>query len=221
MGTQMSCSNRLVIACVNTLFREGLSKILDNDESIKIVAETSNLIELIQYCEEGIFDILLLDLELEGLNLSKILELVKNDGKVILIIPDKLDDDELTNAILSGVRGYISKDANSSQLIKAIHAVEEGQLWIERKMMNKALDGFLISQSNRRKRRNSSIYSLSKTELKIVRMVLDGQSNKEIARHIYLSEKTVKFHLYKIFKKLSVKSRSELILYGYRKRLVG
>lgn len=217
----MSCSNRLVIACVNTLFREGLSKILDNDESIKIVAETSNLIELIQYCEEGIFDILLLDLELEGLNLSKILELVKNDGKVILIIPDKLDDDELTNAILSGVRGYISKDANSSQLIKAIHAVEEGQLWIERKMMNKALDGFLISQSNRRKRRNSSIYSLSKTELKIVRMVLDGQSNKEIARHIYLSEKTVKFHLYKIFKKLSVKSRSELILYGYRKRLVG
>jgi two-component system, NarL family, response regulator DegU len=220
----MSDLNRVVVACENTLLREGISKMLHEDEGIQIVAEASNLLELVQSCEEFQFDILLLDVELKGLNLSKILESVrnrnKNSGKVVLIIDDKFDEDDLINAILSGIRGYLSKDSNSNQLKRAVSFVHDGQLWVERKIMCKALEAFLSNHKRIRNKRNSSIYHLSKTELRILKVALKGQSNKQIAREVFLSEKTVKFHLYKIFRKLSVKSRSELILYGYRKGIV-
>ncbi len=210
---------RVVVACENTLLREGISKMLYEDEGIQIVAEVSNLLELIQSCEEFRFDILLLDVMLQGLNLSRILESFrnKNGSKVLLIIDDKFDEDDLADTILSGVRGYLSKESNSNQLKTAVHAVKDGQLWVERKIMCNALEAHLSNCKRISKKRHSSVYDLSKTELKILKLVLRGQSNKQIARDVFLSEKTVKFHLYKIFRKLSVKSRSELILYGYRK----
>ncbi len=210
---------RVVVACENTLLREGISKMLHEDEGIQIVAEVSNLLELIQSCEEFRFDILLLDVMLQGLNLSRILESFrnKNGSKVLLIIDDKFDEDDLADTILSGVRGYLSKESNSNQLKTAVHAVKDGQLWVERKIMCNALEAHLSNCKRISKKRHSSVYDLSKTELKILKLVLRGQSNKQIARDVFLSEKTVKFHLYKIFRKLSVKSRSELILYGYRK----
>ena len=217
----MSNSTRVVLACENTLLREGVSKMLNEDEGIQIVGEVSNLLELIQSREEFHFDVLLLDVMLQGLNLSKIMELFrnKNGSKVLLIINVKFDEDDLVDAILSGVRGYVSKDSNSSQLKTAVHAVNDGQLWVERKIMSNALYALLLNCKSISKKRHNSIYDLSKTELKILKLVLRGQSNKQIAREVFLSEKTVKFHLYKMFKKLSVKSRSELILYGYRKRI--
>jgi len=218
----LSSSTKLILACDNSLSREGISKILDEDESIQVVSETSNLLELLQFCKECVFDIILLDVSLEGLNLPKFLRLLKidNNKRVILIIEDKYDEDELINAILLGASGYLLEDTNSKQLKKAISAVKEGQLWIERKMMSNALDAFLYSHNYRRETGGNSIYSLAKTELKIVKMAWNGYSNKQIARDIYLSEKTIKAHLYKIFKKLSIKSRSELILYGFRNGLI-
>ena len=64
------------------------------------------------------------------------------------------------------------------------------------------------------------IYDLTETEIKIIKLVLTGMTNKEIADELYISEKTVKFHLYKVFKKLKVKNRSELMLFGFRNGLI-
>jgi DNA-binding NarL/FixJ family response regulator len=208
MKDKMSRLNRTLVACENTLLREGISKILHEDEGIQVVAEACNLLELIQFCEEFQFDILLLDADLQGLKLSKILESIRNKSgcKVILI--------------LLGVRGYLSKDSNSNQLKSAINFVSDGQHWVKREIMTKALEASSYTPNGRGKRANAPIYNLTKTELKIFKMVLEGHSNKQIARGVFLSEKTVKFHLYKIFRKLAVKNRSELILYGYRKGIV-
>jgi len=215
-------STRLILACNNILLGEGISKILDEDKSIQIVGVASNLLDLIQSCEECIFDILLLEFDFQGLNLTKILRLLNenNSGKVILIIDDIYDEEEIANAVLAGVRGYLLKDTSSNQLKKAINAVSDGQLWVERKMMAKTLDAFLYSNNDKRRTGVSSIYNLTKTEIKILKMVMNGNSNKMVSRDIFLSEKTIKFHLYKIFKKLSVRSRSELILYGFRKGFI-
>jgi two-component system response regulator DegU len=64
------------------------------------------------------------------------------------------------------------------------------------------------------------IYDLTETEIKIIKLVLTGMTNKEIADELYISEKTVKFHLYKVFKKLTLKNRSELMLFGFRNGLI-
>ena len=139
--------------------------------------------------------------------------------KVILIINDDYNENMLINAIRSGVRGYLLKNADSSRLVKAIKAVNDGELWVERKMMIKVIEAF--SSPRRGAKDGRSIYDLTETETRVVKLVLGGGSNKDIAKNLYLSEKTVKFHLYKIFKKLSVKNRSELILYGFRNGFIG
>ena len=221
IGTRRSAKNKkidLIVASGNRLFREGITTILKEDMSIEVLSEVSNPLEVIQSCQEHSFDILLISVDIKGLNLKKVLQMVKTKitGKVLLIVDGQYDENELVDAISFGLRGYVLKDANSSQLMKAIRAVHEGQLWIERSIMGKAFDAISHPHTKRKRSRNGKLYDLTDTELNIVKMVATGDSNKEIAKNLYLSEKTVKFHLYKVFKKLSLKSRSQLILHCFR-----
>jgi two-component system response regulator DegU len=213
---------KVVVACYYPLLREGISKIIEDDKNIEIVDRVSNLLDLVQSCEDCKFDILLLDVDLKGLNLTKILQLLKKNknAKVVLIVDNDYNENTLISAIRSGVRGYILKNTESKHLTKAIKSVHDGELWVERKMMLKVLEAFSSSSKGKGRKRKSPIYDLTETEAKIVKLVLNGLSNRDIAKDLYLSEKTVKFHLYKIFKKLSVKNRSELILYGFRNGFV-
>jgi DNA-binding NarL/FixJ family response regulator len=213
-------SIRTIVACRYPLVRDGVSKILEDDKSIEVVSRVSNLIDLIAACEETEFDILLLDVDLRGLNLTKILGLIKKNkgAKLILIIDHDYNENLLINAIRSGVRGYLLKDTDSNQLIKSVNTVYNGELWVERKLMGKVIDGNVYPQ--KAEKGKGQIYDLTETEIKIIKLVLNGYTNKTIADELYISEKTVKFHLYKTFKKLNVKSRSELILFGFREGFV-
>ena len=89
----------VVVACYYPLLREGISKIIEDDKNIKIVNRVSNLLDLVQVCEEFKFDVLLLDIDLRGLNLTKILQLLKKNknAKVILIV----DNDYNENTLIS------------------------------------------------------------------------------------------------------------------------
>lgn len=211
---------RTVVACHFPLLREGISKILEEDDTIEVVSRVSNLIDLIQSCEENKFDILLLDVEIRGLNLTRILGLMRKnkEAKLILIIDNDYNENLLINAIRSGVRGYLVKDTDSTHLIKSVNAVYNGELWVERKLMGKVLDGSTYPTKGTKVK--GEIYDLTETEIKIIKLVLNGYTNKDVANELYISEKTVKFHLYKVFKKLKVKNRSELILFGFRHGLV-
>jgi len=84
--------------------------------------------------------------------------------------------------------------------------------------MGKVVDG--ATHTTKADKGKGEIYNLTETEIKIVKLVLNGMTNKDIANELYISDKTVKFHLYKVFKKLTVKNRSELILFGFRHGLV-
>ncbi len=211
---------RTIVACRYPLVREGISRILEDDKKLEIVSKVSNLIDLIQSCEQCDFDILLLDVDLRGLNLNKILSLMKKNkgAKVILIIDSDYNENLLVNAVRSGVRGYLLKDTDSKHLNKSVHSVFEGELWVERKLMSKVVDG--ATYTTKADKGKGEIYDLTETEIKIVKLVLNGMTNKDIADELYISEKTVKFHLYKVFKKLTVRNRSELILFGFRHGLV-
>ncbi len=211
---------KTIVACRYPLVEEGLSKILEEDKGIEVVSGVSNLIDLIESCKQFDFDILLLGVELKGLNLTKILGLVKKNksAKVILLIDRDYSENLLINAIRSGVRGYVLKDVDSSHLIKSVKAVFDGELWAERKLMGKVVDG--SSYPTKKLEVKGQIYDLTETEIKIIKLVLTGMTNREIADELYISEKTVKFHLYKIFKKLTVKNRAGLILFGFRNGFV-
>ena len=101
---------KVVVACHYPLLREGISNILADDENIQVVSKVSNLLDLVQSCEEFELDVLLLDVDLQGLNLTKILQLLKKNkgAKVILITNGNYNENTLINAIRSGVRSVWS-----------------------------------------------------------------------------------------------------------------
>jgi len=220
MSKRNSRTIKTLIACSYSLYGSGLSKILSEDKKIDVVSVVSTLIDLIESSKQNKFDILLLDVELNGLNLNKILALVKKNknAKVILLIDKNYSENLLINGIRSGIRGYLEKNVESSELIKSVKAVCDGELWADRKLMGKVVDGEVYP--TKEVNLKGQIYDLTETEIKIIKLVLTGMTNKEIADELYISEKTVKFHLYKVFKKLALKNRSELMLFGFRNGLV-
>lgn len=209
-----------MIACSHLLYSEGLSRILHEDKGIQVVGLASNPIDLVESCKKYNFNILLVDTDLKGLNLTKILSLIKKnkDTKIILLIDNSYSENLLINGIRSGIRGYINKDENASELIEAVKSVHDGELWADRKLMGKVVDGspYPTKEINIK----GQIYDLTETEIKIIKLALRGLTNKEIANDLYISEKTVKFHLYKVFRKLALKNRSELMLFGFRNGLI-
>ncbi|MGB2690859.1 MAG: response regulator transcription factor [Thermodesulfobacteriota bacterium] len=211
---------KTLIACSHSLYGEGVSKILSEDKKVDVVSVVSTLIDLIEFSKQKNFDILLLDVAIKGLNLNKILVLVKKNknAKVILLIDNDYSENLLINGLRSGIRGYVQKNVDTPELIQSVKAVNDGELWADRKLMGKVVDG--SSYPTKEVNLKGQIYDLTETEIKIIKLVLTGMTNRQVADDLYISEKTVKFHLYKVFKKLTLKNRSELMLFGFRSGLV-
>lgn len=220
MSGKNSTKIKTLISCSHSLYGAGLSRLLSEDKKIEVVSVSSTLIDLIESSKKCKFDILLLDVELQGLNLNKILELVKKNknAKVVLLTDSNYSENLLINGIRSGVRGYLQKSVGPSELINSVKSVHQGELWADRKLMGKVVDG--STYPTKEVNLNGQVYDLTETEIKIIKLVLTGMTNKEIADDLYISEKTVKFHLYKVFKKLTLKNRSELMLFGFRNGLI-
>ncbi len=138
--------------------------------------------------------------------------------RILVLVPNLIDDD-IFQLVKAGARGYIStQNAGTVDLLNAIKALCEGEFWIERSITAKLLDFGLNKDNNDLTVETKPI--LSKRELDVIGHLAKGLSNKEIAAALYISEKTVKSHLNRIFKKLNIKRRIEALLYAFNQGLV-
>ena len=149
---------------------------------------------------------------LEGL--SKLVK-VAESTQFILLADHPAESDGLT-ALKAGVKGYCSKQLSPLLIRKAIMTVKKGEPWISRKLTQALVAEFyrLSTQPSKHDvlRANTNLASLSRRELEVARLVKDGARNKEVSRHLGITEKTVKFHLTHIFRKLDVEDRLALAL---------
>jgi DNA-binding NarL/FixJ family response regulator len=132
----------------------------------------------------------------------------------VLILCELPDDELMVQALQLGAKGCLSKTLSQEDLTRAIRATYNGEIWAERKVVTRALEGL------RRKVHGVSA-SLEKTqdiltarEQEVVKWAIRGMTNKEIAAHLGISDKTVKTHLGSVFNKLKISRRSELIRRG-------
>ncbi len=192
---------RVMVAGKASLFVEAICKILEDEKNTKIVAQASNPSDTIRYCEKAKPDVLLLDTDIPDLYVKKTLRLIKEESpqtKVLLLVK-YYTEETFKNLLLDNVKGYITKTEISSPLIEAIETISMGEFWIGR-----VKEGFKRQKLTRR-------------ESEIAGLVTKGYGNKDIAKKLLITERTVKAYLTAIFKKLGIRSRYELILY-YNKR---
>ena len=212
---------RVVIADDHRLFREGIRLILRQEKGIKIVGEAANGPQTIDVISDLKPDVVLLDITMPEMDGIQVIASIKEKSPKTkaLMLTASMDEAMILKALKAGAKGYLSKDASVSGLIKAIQAVHQGELWIERKLMVRFFGEEAIPDSREEDRHLRTKEGLTPREQEVLRLLSTGSTNKEIGEALFISEKTVKSHLNSIFRKLNVTRRLQAILYVIKRGL--
>lgn len=210
---------KLMLVDDHAVLRDGLKNILDLETDIKVVAEAVNGNDAINKVKEAVPDVILMDINIPEKNGIEATKAIKQlDPSVKILILTMYDHDEyFMAAIREGADGYLLKDAPSQHVIDAIRAVANGQSVIHPSMTKKFL-GFY--QRNPEPVEEKPEDGLTERERDVLLCLVQGMNNKEIAKSLFISDKTVKIHVSNIFKKLGVKSRSQVVIYAVQNQLV-
>jgi two-component system nitrate/nitrite response regulator NarL len=209
---------RIVIADEYPIFRDGLRRLLETDHGLQIVGEGgagSAAVALVRELEP---DILLLGPAPGAGPASEMRQLAEAGVSVrTILLIRAIDTAAVADALQFGAYGILSKDSAADVLFESIESVMAGHYWVGHERASN------IAASVRRfaaARRQTQMFGLTRREQDIVRAVIDGDTNKEIARRLSISENTVKRHLMHIFNKVGASSRVELALFAGHHRLL-
>lgn len=208
---------KIMLADDHLLMREGIRKLLEFDGTIKVVEEASDGEECIEKIKASEPEVLLLDINMPKKNGIEVLKIIK-DEKIdvkVLILTVHNEIEYLIKAVDIGVDGYILKDSESSELKKAIRAVNNGESYIQPKLIP-ALNNKLVSRDIDK----DKIDSLTGREIEVLIQVANGMFNKEIANTLNISERTVKNHISNIFKKIEVSDRTQAAVFAIKNDLI-
>jgi DNA-binding NarL/FixJ family response regulator len=203
----------------HAVLRDGLKNILDMEKDIQVVAEAVNGNDAITKVEESVPDVILMDINLpekNGIQATRVIKQLYPSIR-ILILTMHDHDEFFMSAIREGADGYLLKDAPSQHVIDAIRAVANGQSVIHQSMTKKFL-GFHQPKADPVEEKTDAM--LTAREKDVLLCLVQGMNNKEIAQSLFISDKTVKIHVSNIFRKLDVKSRSQVVIYAVQNQLV-
>ena len=210
---------RVLIADDHSMVRQGLKQILELEDDIIVIAQASNGSEAVKLAREQKPDIILMDINMPGTNgLQAIKELKqeKNPSKIIVLTIHQ-DREYLFKTIQMGAEGYVLKDAEPSVLIEAIRNVAGGQSYIQANMTKELVKEFNRVTLHEKDKHDEK--SLTSREIEVLELIAEGMINKEIAKQLYISEKTVKNHVSNIFRKLKVSDRTQAAIYAFKHNL--
>ncbi len=202
----------------HTLFRESLRRLLEGEQGIQVIGEFGSAEKALTAIGNGLrFDVALIDYELNasqagtmtGVGLLRELRATDAQARLLMVTAGMTDADSL-QAVLELHAGVFLKSEPSSELLLAIEKTARGEQWIS----SAAALMLLQAQGPTRKHEARERGSLSPREVSVLRGVLEGLSNKEIAARLDLSESSVKAVLQKLFEKTGVRSRSQLVRYA-------
>ena len=205
---------RLLIADDHTLFREGLRAILGAQADIEIVGEASNGAQAVQLAASQLPDIILMDIQMPEMNgiaaTEKILDANPHIGIIVLTMLE--DDDSVFAAMRAGARGYVLKGADKAEMLRAIHAVANGEALFGPVIAKRLVHFFQEVRGMKNLAPPRAFPELTEREAQVLNLIAQGYNNSEIADKLVLSPKTVSNHISNIFAKLQVADRAQAIV---------
>ncbi|MBI3810830.1 MAG: response regulator transcription factor [Nitrospirae bacterium] len=213
---------KVLIVDDHTLFRKGLASLLKQQKGIEVVGEAKDGEEGLRLAQTLKPDVILMDVNmprLNGIQATRAIREIFPDARIIMLTVSE-EDEDLFSAIKAGARGYLLKNVEPDQLIKAIHLLAEGEAVIPHAMASKLLNEFSSVAHKMDAPAESKLNLLTKREHEILQHLAKGGSNKEIAGTLCISEHTVKIHLKNILKKLHMNNRIQAAIYAHEQGLV-
>lgn len=205
---------RVMIISAIRLYREGLERVLGEDEHIDIVGTAALVREALGNLDTIKPDVVLLDVAANNLvtAVQQILEQAPRTQVVALSVPD--NDDELIACAEAGVSGFVTRDGSVDELIASIKAAAAGELSCSPRVAGLLVKRVAALAAKHHK--DSLVTSLTRRELSILELIGQGHCNKEIARALHLEVATIKNHVHNILKKLRVNHRAEAAALSHR-----
>lgn len=210
---------RVMLADDHEVVRAGFKMILEQDSDLKVMAEAADGAQAYAIVAREKPDILLMDISTPpGQSGLVACEKITKDFPCtkVIILTVFAEPEYLFYTLRDGAAGYVLKNSSSEELLAAVHAVAEGGSYIQPKMMA-LLTKQLVKGGEEEDR---SYQQLSNRELEVLQLLAKGFTNKEISEQIYLSVKTIEAHRSKIYRKLGLKTRADLVDYALRHKLL-
>jgi DNA-binding NarL/FixJ family response regulator len=203
---------RVVLADDHAVVRQGLRTFLDLQDDIEVVAEASDGTEAVEAAAAFDPDVVLLDLVMPGLDGLGALKVLREGRARIIVLTSFGDDDKLFSALRGGAAGYLLKDVQPADLVRAIRSANAGESPLSPAIATRVVEE--VAQGT-----VSAHDDLTPRELDVLTLIARGRSNKVIARELGVAEKTVKTHVSHILAKLGVSDRTQAALYAVKQGL--
>jgi NarL family two-component system response regulator LiaR len=204
------------------MVREGTKELLDRENDIEVVAEAGDGEEAVRLATQQHPDVVIMDIALPRLNGIEATKQIKaTDPATIVLVLTAYDDDQYIFTLLeAGAAGYLLKDISMGDLVKAVRAVRAGESVLHPTIARKVVNYFAHRPARRYadedERENIPTYPTDR-EIDVLKLTAKGMTNREIARELTISVRTVQVHLSNVFGKLRVGSRTEAVICALKK----
>lgn len=217
---------KIILVEDQKLMRIGLRSLFEDYPQMEIIAEAENAKEAIEKTRLLKPDIVLMDIGLPDLSgieaTKKILEQSSFDTKIIMLT-SHISDNEVFSSLSAGVNGYIHKDINTEFLMIIIETIKNGAMWLDPKVVpfiKERNNGIIPARQMSRAGFREKHSNLTQREYEVLKLVVDGQTNCEIAKTLTISEHTAKAHVCNIIQKLLVDDRTQAAVKALKEGLV-
>ena len=213
---------RVLIVDDHALFRRGLQMVLRQERDIEVVGEASDGHEAIAKAQETSPDVILMDIRMprrSGIEATLQIKDILPDAKILMLtISD--EEGDLYEAVKAGASGYLLKEISIEEVGDAIRTVAAGQSRLSPSMATKLLEEFKLISKRADEAQPLPPPRLTDREMEVLRLVAEGDSNRDIAKKLLISENTVKNHIRNILEKLHLHSRMEAVVYAGREKRI-
>lgn len=211
---------RIIIIDDHQLFREGVKRILDFEDTFEVVAEGDDGANVVNLYRQTLPDVVLMDINMPGKNGVEATAELLTEFPLAKVIMLSIHDDEsyVTHALRSGALGYMLKEMDADEIVEAIKVVANGGSYLHPKVTKNLVAEFrrLSEHENKGNFHQTEIrrpfHLLTKRECEVLQLLTDGQSNRTIGETLFISEKTVKNHVSSILQKMNVNDRTQAVV---------
>ncbi|HOV26996.1 MAG TPA: response regulator transcription factor [Pseudobacteroides sp.] len=213
---------KVLIIDDQAMLRQSLKFIIEQDPGIKVEATAGNGEDALKLCDQFKPDVVLMDIMMpvcDGIEGTRLIKSKYPNIKVIILTTFN-NDENIKNALQNGAAGYLLKDADPEDLILAIKSVAKGMSIIHHDVFDNVVKKVSDSEPDKPTAQNNIAIHFTDRELEVIKLIVDGKSNKEIGQELFITEGTVKNIITGILDKAELKDRTQLAVYAIKNRIV-
>ena len=208
---------KFIIADDQVMIREGLRSIISQIANWQVIGEAGDGFDLLPLVEKLVPDIVILDINMPNIGgIENIERMQKLDKKpIILVLSAREDESSVSQAIRSGAKGYLSKSSSKQEIEFSIYALLKGQTYVTPSVTNA-----LLSSSGKHPIVVNPLSALTTREREIMKLLCEGNHNREVAKLLHISPRTIDSHRANIMKKLGISTNAELVQMAIKSGLI-